>query len=75
MKISYTKVIGQGHQRGQGHSKNKKYGKFAETCGELKISFLKFPYKFDILVDLVIFGYGERWCSVRSVGPGVNETY
>ena len=51
----YPKVKGQGHQRGQGHSKNKKCGKFDETCGELKISFSKFPYKFDIFGGLSHF--------------------
>ena len=56
MKISYPKGKGQGHQRGQGHSKNKKCGKFDETCGDLKISFSKFPYKFDIFGGLGHFG-------------------
>ena len=60
MKVSYPKVIGQGHQRGQGHSKNQKCGKFDETCGELKISFSKFPYRFDI------FGGLNHFCLQRS---------
>ena len=55
VKISYPKGKGQGHQRGQGHSKNKKCGKFDETCEELKISFSKFPYKFDIFGGLSHF--------------------
>ena len=68
MKIPYPKVKGQGHQRGQGHSKNKKCGKFDETCGELKISFSKFPYKFDIFEGLVIFDYsGALTSAVFSV--------
>ena len=46
VEILYLKV------KGQGHAINKKCGKFDEMCGELKISFSKFPYKFDILGGL-----------------------
>ena len=42
--------------------KNENCGKFAETCGELKISFSKFPYKFDIFSGLSHFVVGEHWC-------------
>ena len=52
MKILTLKVKGQGHHRGQGHSKNKKCGKFDEMCGELKISFSNFLYRFDIFGGL-----------------------
>ena len=65
VKILYLKVKGQGHHRGQGHSKNKKCGKFDEMCGELKISISKYPYKFDIFGGLNHFlATAERWCSV-----------
>ena len=73
MKIPYPKVKGQGHQRGQGHSKNKKCGKFDETCGELKISFSKFPYKFDIFGGLSHFwlqrSAGAVYVGVEFVQP------
>ena len=35
--------------------KNQNCGKLAQTCGELKISFSKFPYKFKILSGLCHF--------------------
>ena len=66
MKILYPKVNGQGHQRGQDHSKIKKCGKYNETCGELKISFSKFPYEFDIFGGLNHFWQQQ---STGAVGP------
>ena len=62
MKFSYPKGKGQGHQRGQGHPKNKKCGKFDETCGELKISLSKFLYQF------YIFGGLQRSAGAVDVG-------
>ena len=54
--------------------KNEKCGKLAQTCGELKISFSKFPYKFNILSGLCHFVTGVEvqciyvhldFCSVK----------
>ena len=43
-------------------SKNENCGKLSETCGELKISFSKFPYRFDIFSGLSHFVTAEhRW--------------
>ena len=54
--------------------KNEKCGKIAQTCGELKILFSKFPYKFNILSGLCHFVAGVEiqcidvhldFCSVK----------
>ena len=42
--------------------KNENCRKLSETCGELKISFSKFPYRFDIFSGLRHFVTAEhRW--------------
>ena len=43
-------------------SKNEKCGKLAETCGELKILFSKFPYKIDMFGGLSHFVVAQHWC-------------
>ena len=59
--FEWPSVKGQGHERGQGHE-NENCGKLSETCGELKISFSKFPYTFDIFSWLSHFVVAEHWC-------------
>ena len=49
-----------GHQRGQGHPKSENIGKLAKTCGELKISFSKFPY-------IWIFQWTWSFCRIRGL--------
>ena len=48
--------------RSRSSKKNEKYGKLAETCGELKFTFLKFPYKFGLYYGLSHFVVAEHWC-------------
>ena len=46
-------------QPGQGYPKNENCGKLAETRGKVKISYSKFPYKFDIFSGLLVVS--EHW--------------